>query len=251
MKNFFWGVVAFFLFAFCACKPDKRGTGLYIYNPVSDSEHPNDTPFTVTSFLELRPDGAYTSDFGRFDYGSWNLKDTRLYLTNQHKKTYVYTVLTLDTVELELKLDSGRPGHFLVHTMASGQPEKDPFSLINNQWRIPPGHTESDAEIRQRLFNHCHFWETFFRWVDDKNEAVIDVSLFPTPLKVYGNGFGLRRYTDLSPEWKSCFFDTLDCHRADTLIKHTFRRNSIKWPDTDDDFKKLISGFQQLQTFLK
>lgn len=244
-------VLAVLLLAFCACTAKRPGSGLYTYLPEADGQAPVDTTLIVTSFLELLPDGTYTRDFGRFDYGNWNLKDNRLYLTNQQRKTYVYHVLSLTKKEMDVRLDSGRTGHFLTHLMPSGGRENDPFSTDNNQWRIPAKHKESDAEIRQRLLNHCRFWECFFTWVDDKNEGVIDVAGFPTPLKVYGNGFGLKHYDNLPPVWKSYFFDDEDCHKADTLIKHTFRRNKINWPQTDDDFKKLISGFKQLQQFLR
>jgi hypothetical protein len=249
MKQYPLKVIAALLMAFVACSPHKPGAGLYIYYPTTDDT--TGSSLSIVSFLDLRPDGSYTQDFGRFDYGSWNLQDRRLYLTNQRRTTYVYLVLDQTQVELDLRLDSGRTGHFRAHLMSSGSPEKDPFSLANNQWRIPATHKETDAEIRRRLFNHCRFWETFFQWVDDRDESVVDVSAFPSPLKVYGNGFGLKRYDDLPPVWKACFFDEEDCHKADTLIKHMFRRNKINWPDTNDDFKKLISGFQQLQGFLR
>ena len=244
-------VAAISITALCGCSHPRPGAGLYIYSPQADGDAQADTLLTVASFLELRPKGDYTQDFGHFDYGSWTLNADRLYLTNQHRKTYVYHVESLTKTELELILANKKTGHFNVHLMPPSRPEKDPFSTYNNQWRIPATHKESDAELRKRLFNHCQFWEAFFRWVDDKNESVVDVNTFPTPLKVYGNGFGLKHYDDLPSAWKSCFFDEEDCHKADTLIKHTFRRNKINWPRTDDDFKKLISGFRQLQGFLQ
>lgn len=243
--------IAAFILTLFACTPKRRGSGLYIFAPYADGKVPIDTNLSFASFLELLPDGTFTSDLGRFDYGNWNLKDGRLYLSNQRRKTYVYRILALDDKELEVKLDSGREGHFHTHRMPAGGRENDPFSTDNNQWRIPAKHKESDVEIRHRLFNHCRFWECFFIWVDDKNEGVVDVASFPTPMKIYGNGFGLKHYDNLPPVWKSYFFDEEDCHKADTMIKHTFRRNDIKWPETKDDYEKLISGFQQLQRFLR
>jgi hypothetical protein len=240
-------VVALLLLGAVACSPDKPGSGMYFYTEVADGSEHTDTTLTFVSFLQLRPDGSYSQDFGRFDYGSWSLKDSRLYLTNQRKKTYVYKVMSLTKTELDLRLDSGRRGHFRVHLMPSSNPEKDPFSAYNNQWRLNATHKETDAEIRQRLINHCQFWEAFFKWVNDKDESVVDVAYFPSPLKVRGNGFGLKRYYDLPPVWKSYFFDDGDCRKADSLMRLTFRRSRINWPHTDNEFKKLISGFQQLQ----
>lgn len=70
-------------------------------------------------------------------------------------------------------------------------------------------------------------------------------------MKIYGNGFGLKRYDSLSVRWKACFFDEADCHTADTLIKGIFRRNKINWPDVDDQNQLFISGIQQVRQFLK
>ena len=246
-----WLALAILLNGLFACTSYQPGAGIYFYTPVADGVEHSDTTLTYVSFLELCPDGSYTQDFGHFDYGSWTLKDHRLYLSNQRRKTYVYKVLSLKGTELDLRLDSGITGHFRTHLMPSSRAEKDPFSTYNNQWRLPAKHKESDLEIRQRLYNHCQFWEAFFKWVDDKDESVADVAYFPSPLKVYGNGFGLKHYDNLPPAWKAYFFDEEDCHKADTLIKHTFRRNKIIWPKTDNEFRKLISGFQQLQNFLR
>ena len=241
------------LLAFGACYgPTKPGAGMYFFSPVADGDTTQkDSLLTLASYLELRGDGSYSQDFGSYDYGTWMLKDNRLYLTNQHHRTFIYLVTMLTPKELDMTLASGRNGHFRAHVMPSDNPKKDPFSNYNNQWHIPAAHKENDAGIRSRLVNHCQFWEAYFTWVKDRDEGAVDVSLFPTPLKIYGNGFGLKHYSDLPQEWRSCFYDTADCHKADTMIKHTFRRHDFVWPKTDDDFKKLISGTQQLQEWLK
>lgn len=202
------------------------------------------------SFVEFRPDGSYTSDFGRFNYGSWNLKDQKLYLTNQHRTTYVYRVKSMDKKELQLVMAKGEIAHFDGYPLPSSKTESDPFSTINNEWRIKSAQKEDDTAIRKRLFNHCRFWETLFSWASDKNLS-LDVRQTPTPLKIYANGFGLKRYDDLPEEWKSYFYDEGDCRKADTLIKHTFRQTKIDWPKTDDDYKRFISGFQQLEKALR
>jgi hypothetical protein len=230
--------------------PGKPGTGLYIYYSVADGKAEGDTLLTAASFLELSANGSYTQDFGRFDYGSWMIRDQRLYLTNQRHRTYIYQIKKLTPQEMDLMLDAGRMGHFSVHSRPSSREEKDPFSRYNNQWRIPATHPESDAEIRQRLVNHCRFWETYLTWEKDQEHGIIEVKATPSPLKVYGNGFGLKHYGDLPAEWKSFFYDSTDCHKADTMIKRTFRRHEFVWPNTDDDLQKSISGTQQIQQWL-
>jgi hypothetical protein len=250
-KHFLFGSITLLLMALTACNSDKAGAGMYFYMPFADGKPQADTLLNFASYLELRTDGTYAQDFGRFDFGDWNLSGASLFLTNQRRRTYVYQLLRLTKDEMDLKLANGRTGHFSLHRLPSARPQKDPFSTFNNQWRIPAMHKENEAEIRQRLLNHCQFWEAFFTWVDDKDEGVVDIAEFPTPLKIYGNGFGLKHYDRLPAGWRSCFFDEEDCRKADTLIKHTFRKHDIAWPDTKDDYQKLIGGFQQLQQFLR
>jgi len=223
---------------------------LWLYAPKGDTPA-EDSLLSSASFLELRPDGSYTRDFGRFEYGNWNLKDQQLYLTDQRHITYVYRLKNMDRKNMDLVMAKGEVASFNGFALPAHKEEEDPFSGYNNRWRIPATHKESDADIRRRLFEHCRFWEVYFSWAVNNHIEILDVRQMPTPIKIYGNGFGLRRYTELPTEWRSYFFDEEDCHKADSLIKHTFKRNKIIWPDTDDDNKKFVSGFQQLEKFLK
>ena len=254
MKNIFHLFIPLFLLdlSLNGCRLlDSSESRLWLYSSSSGLQGPVDSLLTPASFLELRPDGSYTQDFGRFDYGHWSLKNGKLYLTNQKNTTYVFRLKTLEEEKLDVVMGRGEIAHFTGMTSPFSAPEKDPFSLYNNQWRIPATHKEADTVIRKRLFNHCGFWEAYFTWAVDKKITTIDVRQMPTPLKIYQNGFGLKRYDDLPAEWKSYFFDDEDCHKADSLIKRTFRRNKIVWPDANDDYIKFISGFQQLEKFLR
>lgn len=230
---------------------DQSSSPLWLYSYSTGSPSRWDSLLHQLSFLNLQPDGSYTQDFGRFDFGKWVLKGHDLYLTNQQNTTYIYMLPIISSNEMNVALSKGDLAYFEKRPRPSADPDKNPFSLDNNRWRLPASHKETPAEIRQRLLNHFHFWEMYFTWDDDNDVGALDVTHVPTPLKVYGNGFGLKHYSDLSPEWKSYFYDSVDCHTADTLIKGTFRRNNIKWPDTDDENKKLIGGIRQIESFLR
>lgn len=241
------------LFACGAChSADKPGAQIWMYTSDLDRSRGSDTVLNNASFLDLRPDGGFTQDFGRFEYGTWNLKDQRLYLTDQHRKTYVYRVADLQKKTLFLQVGAGdRIGGFRGLGAPPGSTEKDPFSTVNNQWRIPPAHRESDEEIRRRLLAHCRFWEMYFTWAQEAGIGEIEVRDMPTSLKVYANGFGIKHYDNQPAEWKSFFYDDQDCRRADSIIKHAFRTHDIVWPKTDDDIKKLISGCRQVEQWLQ
>lgn len=210
-----------------------------------------DSLLNPASFLELRPDGSYTSDFGTFDYGTWLKKDRQLILTNHlHEKTSYPLALT-SSGEMQLTLTGGYLASFESHPIPSMKQKEDPFSLFNNRWRIPATHKENDAEIRLRLFNHCQFWEAYFRWALNKGFNTVDVRSTPTPIKIYGNGFTLKSTQDLPAEWVSFFYDADDCQKASNIIKDIFQHKTIAWAHTDNKFKMFLSAFHQLQTFLR
>lgn len=232
--------------------PVKPGAQVWTFIMSSDNPPVWDTLLNRASYLDLRSDGRFTQDLGQFEYGSWELKDQRLYLSDQHHRTYVYRIPYLHNKLLFLQLGTGdQIGQFRGRGIPPRSPEKDPYSIENNQWRMPPSHKESDEELRKRLQDHCRFWEVYFTWAQDEGIGAVNTKGVPSPLKIYGNGFGLKHYDDLPSEWRACFFDEADCHRADSIIKHAFRQHNIVWPDTDDDLKKIISGCHQVQQWLQ
>ena len=210
----------------------------------------DDVGLTPANFLELRSDGSYTRDFGQYEYGTWAGKEMRLFLTDQHHKTYLYSIKSITPEEMQLVVAKDRTGHFDGFPLPSARPAEDPFSTVNNQWRIPATHKESDAEIRERLLNHCQFWEAYFNWALDKKLDVVDVRSTPTAIKIYGNGFGSISMEELSPRWKSLFFDQEDCRKANEMIKDIFEHRNIAWAHTDSKYKMFIGAFQQLEQFL-
>jgi hypothetical protein len=210
-----------------------------------------DSLLNPASFLELRPDGSYTRDFGAFDYGTWLKKDHQLILTgHDHGKT-TYPLTLTSSSEMQLTLTGGYLANFESRTIPSMQQKQDPFSVFNNQWRIPATHKESDTQIKRRLYNHCQFWEAYFRWALDKGLSYVDVRSTPTPIKIYGNGFTLKPTEDLPAEWVSCFYDADECGKANNILKEIFERKTIAWANTDSKYKMFLSAFHQLQNFLR
>ena len=99
----------FLLAGLSACHlNEKFPSPLWIFRYSSNTPSKWDTILTRGSFLELRPDGSYTQDFGQFDYGNWNLKGHDLYLTNQHHTTYIYRLLSVGKKVMEIYLAKGK-----------------------------------------------------------------------------------------------------------------------------------------------
>jgi hypothetical protein len=224
---------------------------IWFYTYGTGTPNGQDSLLSPASFLELRPDGSYTRDFGTFEYGTWLKNDHQLILTSHDQQKTSYPLTLPSAREMQLTLTGGFVASFESQAIPSMQQKQDPFSVTNNRWRIRATHKENNTEIRQRLFSHCQFWEAYFRWALDHGLATVDVRSTPTPIKIYGNGFTLKPAGDLPSEWVSCFYDAEDCRKASEIIKDIFEHKTIAWARTDNKFKMFLSAFQQLQNFLR
>jgi hypothetical protein len=223
-------------------KKNIEGLWYFIYNAGGGSEDAN-----PSSFLYLEPDHRYTRDFNKFDYGTWKLKGSELLLTSNQKQVISFPLKKFTENELLLISGKGTELNF------ERQPEKfnsaadNPFSIENNRWRIPAIRKESDLELRNRLKNHFRFHVVYFKWALNAGFNTIDVRSTPSPLKIYGNGFALKKFEELPDAWRTYFYDKEDCQKANDMIKNLFEKENIAWARTDNRFKMFISAFQQLE----
>jgi hypothetical protein len=203
-----------------------------------------DSLVNPASFLELKPDHSYTRDFGEFEYGTWSLDAGGLHLINQEHITQLYSPVVFEGITMSLDKEN-----FERSTLPSA--DEDPFSLDNNRWRIPAAHRETDAEIKQRLYNHCAFWKAYFSWALDKGIHSVDVRSTPTPLKIYGNGFTLKAFTDLPLTWINYFYDEDDCKKASAMLEDIVTHKNIAISSSDNKYKVFIGIFEQMERYLK
>lgn len=213
----------------------------------------NDSAYTLTpaSFLNLQKGGSYTSDFGTFEYGTWTRNKDTLHLSNGEHKTTDIIIDYFSPPEMRIHADGMASASFESQPSSFTTSSENPFSKENNLWRVHATRKESDEEINKRLQNHLRFWELYFSWALNSGINSIDVRSTPTLIKIYGNGFALKPFTDLPPKWKSYFYDDADCRKANAMIKTVFDKHDIAWAHTDNKYKLFISAFQQLQQFLK
>ena len=137
-----------------------------------------DSLLPPASFLALHKDGTYTSDFGRFSSGTWKFADKTLYLEDHlpnHPNSKILPITEVGPKEMKIDLGGGRTGIFDSQPLPAGKAADDPFSNFNNKWRIPATHKESDNEIKQRLYNHCH---RDIAWAHTDNKYKFFISAF-------------------------------------------------------------------------
>jgi hypothetical protein len=233
----------------CGSKKNKLARTWFFTYSYEGAERRKDS-LTPVSFLQLEPDGSYTRDFGKFDYGKWELKEDKVInLTSETGQSEELNFQFVSSNELQLITGKESVANFESPKLA--ETKVSPFSRENNLWRIPAKKQESEKEIKLRLLNHCKFWEQYFMWALETKLATVDVRSTPTAIKIYGNGFGLKPLEELPPTWVSYFYDTADCRKANEQIAYIFKHNNIAWAKTDNKFKMFIGAFQQLQGYLR
>jgi len=240
------------LFLLClaiACnRPADPSGKLWFYT--HSTGNPADS-LSPANFMLLENDGGYTSDFGRFDYGKWVYSNHQLLLISHRQTKSTVMVNYLTDKEMQVGPPAGPFDNFESQPVLFASEAENPFSQQNNHWRIQATEKERDDQIKRRLLNHLKFWELYFTWALNNNIQYIDVRSTPTPIKIYGNGFGLKPFEQLPVAWKKYFYDEADCRSANEKIKYIFDNNLVAWPHTENKYKMFVSAFQQMQQHLQ
>jgi len=241
-------IFALVIFCFLSCNPTSTARLWFYTHSLGNIDH--NSTLNPTSFLNLQKDGLYTKDFGTFEYGRWIKKNDQLWLTDSKNTTSIMQIKYASAKDLQLITGKNIIACFEAQPSFS-ESNVDPFTLDNNKWRVRATHKESEQEIKERLRNHCKFWEAYFKWAMENEIEYVDVRSTPTPIKIYGNGFTLKDFAELPEAWRSYFYDIEDCKVANNLLYEIFQFKNISWPHTDNKYKMFLSAFQQMQQMLK
>lgn len=207
--------------------------------------------FSGACFLNLQPDGNFSSYFSAFDYGKWRLRDSSLVLTDHNDGILVLDVKKLDRKEMIcLNRSNHKVYRFNGFNNIFSSDAESPFSIANNEWRIRAAHKENDPQIQTRLKNHFRWWEKYFSWALKNKMEVLDIRSTPSVLDMYANGFELKYYDQQFPEWKTIFYDSSNCWRAYEMVYYLMYKKNIQWPKTENRFEAFVSAFQQLQQWM-
>jgi len=235
------------MFVLPACTNHSGPAGkIWFFTHSTATTEPSATGLNPANFVDIEADGSYTRDFGHFDYGTWKYNNHQLLFTSSRDSQSVMAINYLTAHEMQVGPPAGPFDNFESQSLHES-PAQNPFSKENNRWRVKAVEKESAAMLRKRLLNHFRFWEMYFTWALNNNIQYIDVRSTPTPIKIYGNGFGLKPFSQLPDAWKMYFYDEEDCRAANEKIQWVFSKNLLAWPQTENKFKMFIGAFQQLQ----
>lgn len=252
INRLIWCICIATIVMFCyACNPlFKKNSELWFYTYNMSGKENRDSTLTPASFIYLQTDGSYTCDLDAFDYGHWIKNGNQLVLTNMNNQPTTILIQSEDLTEMQLQIGK-TVADFEAQPSSFTSNENNPFSLENNRWRIQPKQKETEQQIKERLKNHCKFWEEYFKWALGNGISSVDVRSTPTCLKVYGNGLSIKPYKDLPVKWQSYFYDSSDCQHANDVLKDIFEQRNIAWAHTNNKYKMFISAFQQIEGYLK
>ena len=65
------------------CLPKRMKVDQLWFYSYSSNQNETENSITPANFLSLQPDGSYTRDFGKFEEGTWEEKNSTLYLKSK------------------------------------------------------------------------------------------------------------------------------------------------------------------------
>lgn len=246
---------------FLSCKPANKGSierAWMYHNDLSDEKQPDavykhgdmEYGFSSASFLDLQPTGKFTSYFSAFDYGEWKFEDSILILTNHNKGRLLLHVKELNDKMICINKSNQKVYPFDGFNNVFSSEADNPFSIMNNRWRVKAGHKETDAELVARLKNHFRWWEKYFKWALNNEMKSLDIRSTASVLDMYANGFELQYFDTQLPAWQNLFYDSADCWRAYEMVYYLMYKKDINWPKTENGFESFVSAFRQLQQWM-
>lgn len=107
------------------------------------------------------------------------------------------------------------------------QPEKCPWHMANNQWRIKPDHPETDAEIKARFINHLRHYCTVLEAMLDNNGHTVTVKNSPSCIQIYRSGIGMRNTDKIDAAWFATFHDRQDAKKCLVMFRKMLPNNGV------------------------
>lgn len=228
----------------------------------------------VGSKLILRKDMSFDCVlFDNYRHGNWQYdeENQQLFLTpcNQ-KETIRLTIDSLTTNLLQFRIDSlnfskwngfrnpanSKEGWFthnrqVIFRMSAdnevySNPEKDPYNLQANRWRIKPIRSESTEEIKQRVKQHLQFYKLLFDDAYDHDKEYVTYNWFVSPVLPANNGIALKNYSKIKQGWEGCFYDSTQAIQGFRLLRAAFSSNLVFPKNIENKFKRGSNMISQL-----
>ncbi len=115
------------------------------------------------------------------------------------------------------------------------QDKDDPYSKLNNQWRIKPSTAETNEQITLRVKRHLQFCRLLVKDAIEK-QGLLSFNWFTTPLVLSTSGCGLREYKYAKDEWAANFYDSAQALQGFRQLAKTIHRTTYQPDETRSRF---------------
>lgn len=198
--------------------------------------------YTYRSFYFF-DDHTYTRNIRNYmEYGTWLYNDRNKTFSLRRNDGYrdEYKIAAIganDMIILNNKNHSSTKLTYLSSGFRYRNKQDDPFYIDNNRWRIKPGYSESNEEIRERLKQWMHFFILLYKNNLDRKEDIISFYGFPTCVKWYGGGMGMIKENELPDNWFACFYNKEQAIKAYNMVDDLMAKK-YKWGKASENWVK-------------
>lgn len=243
--------------------PEKNFRGLWMVTSVdgpvkNDAALPAMKKFNTGRWIQFNRDSTYTANIkGQFDYGhfaplldgkdSVELKSFRgdtYHMAAQYNGKGIGKILhrinvptMTDTYDYIFNCS--------VREYDYDSPEYDPYSLVNNRWRLPAETSENDSLLVVRMVNHIDFWIAFLNTANRLELKSFNYANMNTCFEFSNFGIIMNRFNNWESTFKTLFYNRAEAERAYELTTQAIYRS--KYEKNDNAYLQGINLFKKIK----
>lgn len=206
--------------------------------------------FTDDTFVDFFRNGTYVMNWHHFEYGTYELEDSIVVMTNQNDETWHLRYERDDSTGVRTfayphPQDGTYERPFKMKYRKNRNDSSYPFTLKNNRWRIKAEEDLTKNEIIDRLQNMIGYYIKCVEW---SNEERFKFKFYSTPSPLRASGyFFVARSKRKSDKWCEFFHNPDDCDESLEIIRQFLRENKLEWHNSINGYLRILAALKHLQ----
>ena len=199
-------------------------------------------PFRGLSFF--RDGSVVENPRDKVRFGKWNLNEAEKTIELAFEKggKLHYKIVAIGAKKMVLmNVADKKKVEYRGDAKAQINPVEDPFYATNNQWRIKPGKSESESEIKVRTEQCLLFYARFLADNAARGRNVISFVGLPTCFKWYRGGVSVTKLENVEAKWLNCFYNNQQAARAHEMLEGIIGKK-YKWDKEEKSWVKQSSA---------
>ena len=199
-------------------------------------------PFRGLSFF--RDGSVVENPRDKMRFGKWNLNEAEKTIDLEFEKggKLHYKIVAIGAKQMVLmNVADKKKIEYRGDAKAQVNPAEDPFYATNNQWRIKPGKSESESEIKLRTEQCLLFYARFLADNAARGRNVISFVGLPTCFKWYRGGVSVTKLENVEAKWLNCFYNREQATRAHEMLEGIIGKK-YKWDKEEKSWVKQSSA---------